>query len=60
MKPGECFNPTQEALRQEWLVKIRRLQKGLELVKNQDGVYAQDLRRCLRMYEAIMAAIEAG
>jgi hypothetical protein len=58
MEPGAVFRPTYKALHREFASKRNRCERGIASLQNQHGVYADELRRCLAMYERMIAAME--
>ena len=58
METGAVYRPTYKSAHRAFVSRVNRCEKALAALKNVDGVYANDIRRCAEMYRRVVEAIE--
>ena len=58
MKEGAVYNPSYKSLHRDMVRRRNECDRTVPMLKDQDGIYADEIRRCVRMYERVIEAIE--
>jgi len=58
MEPGDVFRPTYKAFHRKMVTRLHECERNIASLKNQNSVYADEIRRCLEMYRRVVDAVE--
>ena len=58
MEPNDVYRPTYRRIHRDFAIRRNRCARTLEQLEDKHGVYAEEIRRCERMYDRALRAIE--